>query len=294
MGIDRESPAPCACSPQRSRRIVVEDFLERILSSRMVRRWKGQEVTFAPPRAKSRRCVRGHQDPDPGKFETYAPTLQTETIMCFSVMLRVLKMELAVADWKHALCQSSALHRPAGREFVEPCSGVPMPKGALIRRVYCPGLWAERCSALVASNLGTVYGRNGVSEGAPRPLPLCTQGRQGKGFGHRAYRSRRLGHWNVRGQPPARGVDIQFRFWQVERQDLRLRGQATTTRPGPNIRGPREMHSGTRAPVGPSKHRIKDGDAKLTEEEFKQLRSLIDKLNWDRRGDAGHPARRQS
>eukprot|EP00959_Pyramimonas_sp_CCMP1952_P330375 6917602-Pyramimonas_sp.AAC.1 len=37
---------------------------ERIISSRMVRRWKPVEGTFANPDAKSRWCVHGHRDPD--------------------------------------------------------------------------------------------------------------------------------------------------------------------------------------------------------------------------------------
>ena len=37
---------------------------ERVLSSRMVRRWKAQEGTFSAPKAKSRWCVHGFADPD--------------------------------------------------------------------------------------------------------------------------------------------------------------------------------------------------------------------------------------
>lgn len=55
--------------------------------------------------------------------------------MCFLAMVQPLKMELAVADCKHAFCQSSALHRPAGRVFVASCSGVPLPKNGLIELV---------------------------------------------------------------------------------------------------------------------------------------------------------------
>lgn len=121
-------------SPQDSE-ICRSRFPGRILSSRMVRRRKGQEGTFAPPKAKSRWCVRGHQDPDLGKLETYAPTPQAETIMCFLVMVQSSQITLSVADCKNAFCQSNALQRPAGRVFVDPCSGVSMPKESLVELI---------------------------------------------------------------------------------------------------------------------------------------------------------------
>eukprot|EP00959_Pyramimonas_sp_CCMP1952_P260111 5438385-Pyramimonas_sp.AAC.1 len=54
---------------------------DRIISSRMVRRWKPVEGTFTEPEAKSRWCVHGHKDPDSGSLAVYAPTPQTSSIM---------------------------------------------------------------------------------------------------------------------------------------------------------------------------------------------------------------------
>ena len=46
----------------------------RILSSRMVRRWKPQEGTGVGAKPKSRWCVRGYADPDAESLHVYAPT----------------------------------------------------------------------------------------------------------------------------------------------------------------------------------------------------------------------------
>ena len=58
-------------------------YPNRIISSRMVRRWKPQEGTFAPPKAKSRWCVRGHEDEDTQSLRVYSPTPQSESMMLF-------------------------------------------------------------------------------------------------------------------------------------------------------------------------------------------------------------------
>eukprot|EP00959_Pyramimonas_sp_CCMP1952_P040514 847230-Pyramimonas_sp.AAC.1 len=67
-------------SPSEAALIRREDP-SRILSSRMVRRWKPQEGTEAKARAKSRWCVRGYADPDAENLKVYAPTPQEEAVL---------------------------------------------------------------------------------------------------------------------------------------------------------------------------------------------------------------------
>ena len=69
--------------PPAKARILRETQPARIISSRMVRRWKPQEGTFAEPKSKSRWCVHGHQDPDAGSLAVFAPTPQTTSLMLF-------------------------------------------------------------------------------------------------------------------------------------------------------------------------------------------------------------------
>eukprot|EP00974_Lingulodinium_polyedra_P126906 11200101-Lingulodinium_polyedra.AAC.1 len=64
----------------------------------MVRRWKPQEGLGAPPKAKSRWCVRGHHDPDAEGLQVYAPTPQTEALMVTLLIIAGLRWDLEVAD----------------------------------------------------------------------------------------------------------------------------------------------------------------------------------------------------
>ena len=73
---------------------------DRVINSRMVRRLKPQEGTFQKPKAKSRWCVLGHQDPDAADMFTYAPTPQTESIMMFLFLLQLCSLTLSIADLK--------------------------------------------------------------------------------------------------------------------------------------------------------------------------------------------------
>ena len=108
---------------------------DRVINNRMVRRLKPQEGTFQKPKAKSRWCVLGHQDPDAADMFTYAPTPQTESIMVFLFLIQLCSLTLSIADLKNAFCQSDSLDRSAGPLFVEPCEGLDLPSGSLIQLV---------------------------------------------------------------------------------------------------------------------------------------------------------------
>ena len=99
------------------------------------RRLKPQEGTFRKPKAKSRWCVLGHQDPDAADMFIYAPTPQTESIMMFLFLLQLCSLTLSIADLQNAFCQSDSLDRSAGPLFVEPCEGLDLPFGLLIQLI---------------------------------------------------------------------------------------------------------------------------------------------------------------
>eukprot|EP00959_Pyramimonas_sp_CCMP1952_P438289 9175564-Pyramimonas_sp.AAC.1 len=69
--------------PPAAARTIREAMPARIASSRMARRWEPQEGAFTEPVAKSRWCVRGHQDPDTGSLSVFSPTLQTTAMILF-------------------------------------------------------------------------------------------------------------------------------------------------------------------------------------------------------------------
>eukprot|EP00435_Cladocopium_sp_Y103_P026760 s1698_g6.t1 len=90
---------------------------QRILPSRIVRRWKPAEQPGVPPTMKSRWCVRGDKDPDLLDLIRHAPTVTTATL---SVVLQLASSKLwqaAVGDLRNAFMQSDWLKRPAGRLF---------------------------------------------------------------------------------------------------------------------------------------------------------------------------------
>ena len=51
---------------------------DRVINSRMVRRLKPQKGTYQKPKAKSRLCVLGHQDPDAADMFTYTHSTDRE------------------------------------------------------------------------------------------------------------------------------------------------------------------------------------------------------------------------
>ena len=108
-----------------------EDWPDRIISSRMVRRKKPQPELNAW-KAKSRWCIHGHHDPDTGTLCTYSPTPSTEGLMTFLQTGLNFGMKFAFSDVKNAFCQSDKLNRPRGPLFAEPCEGLHLPEGALI------------------------------------------------------------------------------------------------------------------------------------------------------------------
>ena len=106
-------------SPTAAKRIR-KYMKHRIITSRMVRRWKPQEGTGAAPLAKSRWCVHGHKDPDSGSLMVFAPTPQTVSIMAFLQLGVGMRMHFDIADVKNAFTQSDPLTRVNGEIFVEP------------------------------------------------------------------------------------------------------------------------------------------------------------------------------
>ena len=102
-----------------------QNQLDRILPSRMVRRWKPSEQPGSPPTRKSRWCIRGDRDPDLLSLQRYAPTLNTTS---FGVLLQVaasMRYRASVGDLKNAFCQSSPLKRDKGKLYAsQPKAGI--------------------------------------------------------------------------------------------------------------------------------------------------------------------------
>ena len=100
--------------PADQAKIIRRTMGDRIITSRMVRRWKPGETLEAKDTAKSRWCVHGHKDPDALGLEVFAPTPQGLAFMVYVQMLSSLGMLVDVADVKGAFTQGDPLRRAGG------------------------------------------------------------------------------------------------------------------------------------------------------------------------------------
>ena len=124
----KESGAIKVLSLEESRKVTKalqeEGKSNRILPSRMARRYKPAEQPKEPPSKKSRLCIRGDKDPDILELERFSPTVNT---MNLNVMLQLAVnegMEIGIGDLKSAFCQSSPLTREKEVFFRQPPEGI--------------------------------------------------------------------------------------------------------------------------------------------------------------------------
>ena len=97
----------------------------RILPTKIARRYKPSEQPGEPATKKSRLCLRGDLDPDIMTLEKFSPTVNT---MNLAVMMQVAanqNMTSQIADFKNAFCQSEPLKRKEGELFFrQPPEGI--------------------------------------------------------------------------------------------------------------------------------------------------------------------------
>ena len=94
-----------------------EGKLDRILPTKIARRYKPAEQPGEPAVKKSRLCIRGDLDPDILSLERFAPTVNT---MNLAVMFQIAANENMLAqigDLKNAFCQSQKLERKGGKLY---------------------------------------------------------------------------------------------------------------------------------------------------------------------------------
>ena len=117
----RATGAIKALSLEESQKVIEElsaaGRLNRILPTRMVRRYKPGELPGEAPSRKSRLCIRGDCDPDVFSLERHAPTASSLTLAMAMQVASMRKWKASVGDLRNAFCQSEALHRKEGRLF---------------------------------------------------------------------------------------------------------------------------------------------------------------------------------
>ena len=119
---------------------------DRILPTKIARRYKPAEQPGEPASKKSRLCIRGDLDPDLLELERFSPTINTVNL---SLLLQIAANEGMVAtvgDLKNAFCQSRPLKRKNGElYFQQPKEGIQGLHRDQIVRVINWVLWLSRC-----------------------------------------------------------------------------------------------------------------------------------------------------
>ena len=95
-------------------RLEAEGKTERVIPSRMVRRYKPGEGPGAPRVKKSRFCIRGDKDPDILSLSRFAPTVTTSNLQVIFQVAANKKFKGLVGDLKSAFTQSRPLQRSEG------------------------------------------------------------------------------------------------------------------------------------------------------------------------------------
>ena len=110
-------------SEEVRRRLQREGALNRILPSRMVRRYKPGDKPGAPRSRKSRFCIRGDRDPDAVFLSRFAPTVTTSNLQVLIQAAVNRGFKGRVGDLKSAFTQSQPLVREAGSLYCKASHG---------------------------------------------------------------------------------------------------------------------------------------------------------------------------
>ena len=97
--------------------------LDRILPSRMVRRYKPGDGPGLPRTRKSRFCIRGDKDPDAIYLSRFAPTVTTSNLQILFQAAVNKGFRGVVGDLKSAFTHSLPLFRAGGKLYCKSCNG---------------------------------------------------------------------------------------------------------------------------------------------------------------------------
>ena len=89
----------------------------RILPTKIARRYKPAEQPGEPTTKKSRLCIRGDLDPDILTLERFSPTVNTMNLAVLIQIAANENMTAQVGDLKNAFCQSGKLERKEGKLY---------------------------------------------------------------------------------------------------------------------------------------------------------------------------------
>jgi hypothetical protein len=273
--------------------------LDRILPTRMVRRYKPGDAPGMPRVKKSRFCIRGDKDPDIAELSRFAPTVTTSNLQVLIQAAINKDFNGVIGDLKSAFTQSLPLFRKDGKLYCRSVGGsMPgMEEGQIAEIVLgCYGLcdaplhWRKTLVACLVDELG-------YRQSALDPCTYLLHGEDPQNPGEKVL----LGMVAVEiddllmfggkiHEEKMQQLQKRFTFGKVEPLDAK----------GVNFNGRRLRREGQaifvdmkafveerleKVPLEP--HRLKQKDGKITAEEISLVRKTCGSLNWA--GREGRP-----
>jgi len=273
--------------------------LDRILPTRMVRRYKPGDAPGMPRVKKSRFCIRGDKDPDIAELSSFAPTVTTSNLQVLIQAAINKDFNGVIGDLKSAFTQSLPLFRKEGKLYCRAVGGsMPgMEEGQIAEIVLgCYGLcdaplhWRKTLVACLVNELG-------YRQSALDPCTYLLHGEDPQNPGEKVL----LGMVAVEiddllmfggktHEEKMQQLQKRFTFGKVEPLDAK----------GVNFNGRRLRREGhtifvdmkafveerlEKVPLEP--HRLKQKDEKITAEETSLVRKTCGSLNWA--GREGRP-----
>lgn len=266
--------------------------LNRILPTRMVRRYKPGDGPGAPRTKKSRFCIRGDRDPDIADLTRFAPTVTTSNLQVLIQAAMNKGFKGLVGDLKAAFTQSLPLFRSAGKLYCRSCDGS-MPglqEGQIAEIVLgCYGLcdapmhWRKTLVQFLTSELG-------YRQSCLDPCTFLLHGPQGLHgmvaveiddllmFGDEVHDSKMA------------TLQKKFTFGKIQEingEGVSFNGRRLRRFGDTMVIDMKAFVEERLSPVPLSKERAKQKQERLTDEEISEVRKTCGSLNWA--GREGRP-----
>ncbi len=279
-------------SEEVRRRLQKEGALNRILPSRMVRRYKPGDKPGAPRSKKSRFCIRGDRDPDAVFLSRFAPTVTTSNLQVLIQAAVNRGFEGKVGDLKSAFTQSQPLVREAGPLYGRSCSGS-MPgleEGQICEIVLgCYGLvdaplnWRKTLVSYVTQELK-------YKQSVMDPCTFILHNGEGLEGVLAVEVDDLLMFGGAEHQRRMEQLQKRFTFGKIEQineKGVNFNGRRIRQVGGEVMIDMKAFVEERLQPVALESERMKQKEAKITEDERSKVRSTCGALNWA--GREGRP-----
>ena len=266
--------------------------VNRILPTRMVRRYKPGDGPGAPRTKKSRFCIRGDRDPDIADLTRFAPTVTTSNLQVLIQAAMNKGFKGLVGDLKAAFTQSLPLFRSAGKLYCRSCDGS-MPglqEGQIAEIVLgCYGLcdalmhWRKTLVQFLTSELG-------YRQSCLDPCTLLLHGPQGLHGMDAVEIDYLLMFGDEMHDSKMAVLQKKFTFGKIQEingEGVSFNGRRLRRFGDTMVIDMKAFVEELLNPVPLSKERAKQKQERLTDEEISEVRKTCGSLNWA--GREGHP-----